>query len=348
MLQLSLYAAYPLFYSTVNFKEDDTLNIRQKPDYHSKKVAHMYLGDRLEVFTCITKKSSKWCKIAPLQADEAVGWVNAKYITPSNYQTGYVIIKDRKSICDYALRCEKNPTERCFVVTGLGDNLQDIKLKTEWIVRSKLRPATNFTAADDPDLNPEGGYCTRSKYIWDYLDNEKLQIFAKKFDKERFKTVENMLKALASNDNEVLQKLIHPKNGLTLSAMTFFDKRSDKTFDRDSFIRSFEKKDNLFWGKDETTGNPINMKLSEYFEKFPTTIDKISKIVALKEIKNLSYKSYPFKNFQKKRGQLIQGYEIYWTGKENPEYNWQGLVVILEYYRDKWYIVGMLKDYWTP
>lgn len=168
---LSLWAAsLPLFYHTCHYDEEDMLNVRAKPDFHAQKVGSLYVNSLIEVFECRDKESSFWCKIRPIEADGTFGWVNAKYIAPLTDQQGYVVISDRKSICDYVLKCRiKNQKEQCLVVTGLGDDMQTISLQTEWIDRRLLRPASNFTAADDLELNPEGDYCTRAYYIMEYL-----------------------------------------------------------------------------------------------------------------------------------------------------------------------------------
>ncbi len=153
---------------------------------------------------------------------------------------------------------------------------------------------------------------------------------------ESFKVVKIALHALKNHEIKTLQRLIHPIGGLTLSANTYFDKTSDFHFSKESIIETYDKKQTLYWGEDETKGDSTYMTLAAYLQGLPSDMQQISKVKQLKDFKN-----FPQKNH-------LQGFELYWIGKENPEYNWKGLVIILQSYHDRWYVVGMLQDYWTP
>jgi ELWxxDGT repeat protein len=162
----------------------------------------------------------------------------------------------------------------------------------------------------------------------------RFEYFSDKFERKEFSVVKIVLDALENNKTKALQNIIHPKHGIILSANTFFDDAS-LHFSKNYFIDIYDKKETLYWGEDETKGDRINMSLSDYLQILPAGTKDVSKVKELKE----------FKNFPRKD---IKGYEIYWVGKDNPEYSWSGLVVILQEYQGEWYVVGMLVDYWTP
>ena len=167
--------------------------------------------------------------------------------------------------------------------------------------------------------------------------NERFEFLSEKFDKKIFGVVKKALYALESNEIKKFQSTIHPKRGITLSVNTYFND-ANLNFSKDNFIDIYKKREQFFWGEDETKGDSINMTLYDYVQGFPKKISRVSKIIKLDNLKN----------FSNTKEQNIKGYEIYWVGEENPEYNWMGLVVILQKYENSWYMVGMLNDYWTP
>ena len=331
-----------LFYKTCNFAKNDVLNVRERPDYHSKKVAELFLDQRIVVQTCVSQnKMSKWCKVKPLEqgANETAGWVNAKYITPTLYQEGYVTIKNRKSICDYVLRCEnRNNKPQCLVVTGLkGD--KEITLQTEWLDYQLLTPANNFSAADDNDLNPEGDYCTQGKYVAEYFKNIKLKQLARQFPAPEFQTVLALLTALHEGNEMAIASLIHPDKGIWLSALSYFDKKGSHWFSAESFLQHYKSRVVMDWGQSEAKGDTIRKDLYAYIEDLPKAISHISKVIHLKSLKN----------FPKSKGQKLSAYEVYWYQNENnKDYAYTGLVIILAAYQNKWFVVGISRDYWTP
>lgn len=161
-----------LFANVKGVAQDDVLNVRENPTYKSNKVGSFPRDSFMIVDYCKQIGHSTWCKVfpSPLMDQGGKGWVNAHFLKFSN--RGYVSIQNRKSICDYALSCKrcenKKGIQKCLVVTDVGSH-ENIQLKTEWIDREQLKSETNFTAADDPDLNQEGGYCTQDRMIEDYL-----------------------------------------------------------------------------------------------------------------------------------------------------------------------------------
>jgi len=127
-----------MFASVVNVKKGDTLNVREKPNYHSRKVGEFhteestdYFAGGIQVEYCKKVSKSTWCKVYPVvninigqPSDGAEGWVNAYYLKFSN--SGYVNILNQKSDCDYVLKCK---ADKCLV---LGYK------KAKWIARKLL------------------------------------------------------------------------------------------------------------------------------------------------------------------------------------------------------------------
>ena len=112
---------YPGLFGTVdNVTENDTLNVREKPDWHAKKIAELPPYADVGIDRCIRVKHATWCKVYTVNhnigqelayGDKLPGWVNAKYLAFSN--RGYVAINGNQHKCTYALSCKGN---RCRVV----------------------------------------------------------------------------------------------------------------------------------------------------------------------------------------------------------------------------------------
>jgi len=137
-----------LFASVVNVAQNDVLNVREEPNSKSNKVGSYIPDSGMQIDYCVEIKSSKWCKVYPevnvnyggRDHEAGSGWVNAYYLKFHNI--GYVNIINKKSNCDYVLRCEK---EKCLI---LGYE------KEEWIPRKFLGVETGLK---ETSKEPEKG-----------------------------------------------------------------------------------------------------------------------------------------------------------------------------------------------
>ncbi len=148
----SVSKVYPgLSASVINVASNDVLNVREEPNYKSKKVGSWSPEGWIMIDHCVKVKKSLWCKADPdaLMGDGASGWVNAHYLKFSN--EGFVIQKDGKgTACMYASKCEKhNEVMQCFIMEGYYlDDKCNILPKGKWIYRSLLIGGTVLTATN--------------------------------------------------------------------------------------------------------------------------------------------------------------------------------------------------------
>ena len=167
LTSISFSNTLALFGEVVNVASNDTLNVRIKPNYKSKKIAHLPLGAVIGIDRCIKKGRSKWCKTYPItdfDTSYSSGWVNARYLKFRN--RGYVNIIGKESNCLYSIKCNKG---RCLIVYDLNYNYdldKMVSIKTKWIDRKKLKGASKFSAISK---NSNGGYCTTGEMIKKYL-----------------------------------------------------------------------------------------------------------------------------------------------------------------------------------
>ncbi len=156
----------PLFVTVTGVAEDDVLNIRQEPDYHSLKVGSQVPDAYMAVERCVEVGGATWCKVYEVaqyfySEDFKPGWVNARFLKLNN--KGYVSI-DGKRNCDYVIGCK---ADKCELVTSYeaDENGSAISIKTKWVERSRLEGESHFSAMpDDAD-----GYCNIGQFVDDYL-----------------------------------------------------------------------------------------------------------------------------------------------------------------------------------
>jgi len=161
---------YPSFHAEViNVPKWDVLNIRAKPNYKSKKLGSLKPGKKVQIEYCLDSPKSTWCKVYPAvginlgQEEPPSGYVNAKFLKFIN--NGYVNIKNRKSNCDYLVKCKN---DKCLILSYKG---------LEWIKRSLIGVEKGQKATSVEEEGSEMGdgprfcfYHARDKKLWKKLD----------------------------------------------------------------------------------------------------------------------------------------------------------------------------------
>ncbi len=338
---------YPgLFANVVNVADDDTLNVRLKSDYHSKKIGALPMGAFVGLDRCKKIGESMWCKIFHIAQrdyddfgwDAKPGWVNASYLSFDN--RGYVII-DGKPNCDYVLRCTES---KCEVLADYTTDLKThdiISLETRWIDRNRLKASNHFGAMpDDPDAS---GYCTIANMVDEFFRTQKEKFFFGTGSnplRQKVLKIVSLLNRVRYEGIDELTEYIHPQKEIVMTWNVLFGGKEDLTFTR-SDIKNIDKNrfKKIHWGYTYGKGNEVRMSLYDYISKLTKPFNTISKMEKLKTLKGFYCPS----------GIECRGYEVFWINEssETKEYDWQGLVVIFEKYRGKWYVVGLLRDRWT-
>ena len=328
----------PLFATVKGIVSNDTLNVRIKADHRSKKVAKLPLDAYVGVDRCKKTGVSVWCKIHHIAQhdyegygyDAPSGWVNAKYLT--FYDRGYVLI-DGKGKCDYAIGCKAG---KCEIVSEYrqDENYNIVDIETKWIGRNRLKAESNFGAA----ANEMDGYCTNGSYIEDYLQKKRLNQLQKRSGDPAYQSMLAFVKRYDIHWPENIAKFIHTQFGIRLSYHTIFD-IGDKLFYPQN-IRDIDKTRNkkLFWGYTDGKGDEVRMSIYDFLATLPHDIETIKEIKTLPDLKG----------YKCPAGAVCKGYELLWYDKPIEEdHSWEGLVVIVQQYQGKWYVVGLLRDRWT-
>ena len=315
----------------------DTLNIRSKPDYKSKKLGSLPAEAFIAIEKCQTIRESTWCSIKqiPQQFYENFhpGWVNARYLKFLN--RGYVNIEGEKRGCHYALACKDG---KCTVVKSFDYDVEkDIlsNLVMEQISRDRLEPTSNFGAVETD------GICNSGRMIDDYFNKENLYRLSSYNSGEAYEVVISLAEGLRKCClGDEIKEYIHPVKGLVLTWNVLFGGKSDIHFNIEDIvpIRDFDK-EKIYWGRTYGKGDDVYMSLYSYFKILTRPIRAITKVEKLKNLKG----------FENHSSTNQIGYEVFWINEKSDtkEYDYLGLVVILEEYLGKWYVVGLLRDRWT-
>ncbi len=333
-----------LFGTVVNLPPNDTLNVRESPDYRTKKVAQLPIDAMVGVDICQrVGRRATWCKVHYLPVydydgmywDDGVdeGWVNAKYLSFSN--RGYVIV-DHKPQCDYTLRCL---SQVCDVAVDAKEDASYniVSLTIKKIARSRLYATSHFGAMDKDGE----GYCIFGRKVEEYLRQKRTQTLLKDdFDgmKKRLLGIVDALQELqAIGSVEALLPYVHPLRGVTMNWQTRFFRYSNKHFTYTQ-IKSLNthRYETIYWGSAGGSDIAVHKSLLDYMQMLSRPVSDISKIERLKDLKG----------FQCAQGKQCRGYEVLWLVDPKKSNDWLGSVVILEKYKGKWYIVGLLRDRW--
>ncbi|AKF24665.1 hypothetical protein YH65_04145 [Sulfurovum lithotrophicum] len=328
----------PLFAYVVNLSPHDTLNVRSSPDYHAKKTGALPLDARVGVDSCKKVGHSTWCKVFHLaQYDYDAfgygakpGWVNARYLTFSD--RGYVLVEGEGN-CDYVLGCSHG---KCDIVSHIATRSDKVVgIETQKIARSRLKGASHFGAAS----KEMDGYCVTGRYIEDYLKEKALKTLRSKYDDSAYQKAVYFIRDFDVMWPEKISKYMHSNIGLQVSYRTCFGKESRLFTDHEIYTMEKNRSRVLFWRHTEGRGDKIYKSLYDVMKSMQLPVSEINQVKPLTSLRG----------FPCPKHRQCKGYAFLHINEDSDtkEYDWQGLVVILEKYQGKWYIVGLLKDRWT-
>jgi hypothetical protein len=341
-LQGKIFYPDSLVATVQGIADNDTLFVRQKADYHSKKLGALPEDAFVGVDECKQMGVSTWCKIHhialrdyEMYASEAPdGWVNAKYLHFNN--TGAYVLIDGKGNCDYVLGCYQG---NCNLVDDYdtNKNYEITSIQTKKIDRSRLRGSNHFGA-----MTKDGdGYCTIGGQIEDYLQKKRYSELLKQDADPLHEDVLAFTKKLRNiyTLDEILP-YIHPKKGVVMTWNELFGASVDMRFgyaDIENIEKNSEQK--IHWGQSDGKGDDVFLSLYDYIKMLTRPLKDISRIENLKNLKGFKCSSVD----------KCRGYEVFWIDEnsDTKEYDWLGLVVIFQEYKHKWYVVGLLRDRWT-
>jgi hypothetical protein len=156
----------------------------------------------------------------------------------------------------------------------------------------------------------------------------------------------DILTAIKNYDMEKLAGAIHPDKGVRFSPYGYVDVDNNLIFTADEVKNLSTDSKTYLWGHYDGSGEPINLKFSDYYKIFIYDVDFVN-AEQVGYNKTLSFGNSLNNSFEVYKNSIIV--EYYFSGFD-PQYegmDWRSLKLVFEKKDDIWYIVGIIHDQWT-
>ncbi|MBE2225950.1 MAG: hypothetical protein IAE93_01345 [Ignavibacteria bacterium] len=156
----------------------------------------------------------------------------------------------------------------------------------------------------------------------------------------------DVLAVIKERDFDKLTGYIHPIEGIRFSPYAYIDTSKDAAGSPSGFRLNAYSDQKRIWGSYDGTGDPIDMTVKEYFNRFVYDVDFLnaekttfnSKSSHGTDLDNLAdiypgcvYTESYFSGFDEKFGGM----------------DWRALRLVYKEYEGKFYLVGIIHDEWT-
>lgn len=150
----------------------------------------------------------------------------------------------------------------------------------------------------------------------------------------------NILKHLIHDEFDSMVSYIHPAKGMRISPMVRIE-NYHPIFTRDSLKTKMAMR-SIFWGYGDGSGLPINLSWKAYKKKYFTNRDYLSVGPIMTNIpvhftltKQNVQEFYP--------GSYIEDFTV----NPNEDHDWGSVILVFEKWQNKWFLSGILSNYWT-
>ena len=155
-----------------------------------------------------------------------------------------------------------------------------------------------------------------------------------------------ILLSIKSKDFQSFSKFMHPDSGTRFSPYAYIT-TADKKFNRQEFLNAVETNKLIHWGISAGSGDTIRLTVADYFARFVYDVDFIHP-----EKTALNH----FLGGGSSLNNLLEFYgnadftESYFSGfdKKYAGMDWRTLRLVFTKNKDKYYLVGIVHDQWTP
>lgn len=156
----------------------------------------------------------------------------------------------------------------------------------------------------------------------------------------------SVMEALKDKDMTVLSQFVHPNKGLRFTPYSYTDIQQDLVFTSQEVQGLMQDTQVKHWGLYDGSGEPIDLKFSDYYDKFvydkdflnPHIIGNSTIISQGNMINNLAqaYPNSPFLEFH------FNGFDAQYDGID-----WESLTLVFEELNGVYYLVGIVHGQWT-
>lgn len=153
--------------------------------------------------------------------------------------------------------------------------------------------------------------------------------------------------AFSGHDGSALAALVHPDKGMRFSPSAYVDPENDRVVFRDRITRLWQDTQVYQWGYAEGSGDPIALTAADYVNRY--VADRpyatagevlIDSDRTLGTTVNNAATVYPL-------GRRVEYLVTPPEGQGDPN-DWGALRLVFEPAGDRWYLVGVIHDAWSP
>lgn len=155
-----------------------------------------------------------------------------------------------------------------------------------------------------------------------------------------------ILTVIKSKDYVAFSAFIHPQDGIRFSPYAYISKEHLK-LSKNEFLLSLKQRDLELWGEYAGSGDSIYFRIQNYFKRFVYDVDFLNAEKITANSSNVSGNSI---NNQKEFYTNVNYTECYFSGfdKKYAGMDWRALRLIFKEYNGKDFLVGIVRDEWTP
>ncbi len=156
----------------------------------------------------------------------------------------------------------------------------------------------------------------------------------------------DVMELIKAKDMNTLSQYVHPTSGVRFTPYFFVDAQTDQVFTPSQAAGLMQDTQVITWGVYDGSGEPINLKFSDYYDKFiydkdfvnPEIIGNNVAVGSGNMIDNVA-EIYP-------NGHFIE----FHFSQFDPQYegiDWESLRLVFEQHNNTWYLVGVIHGQWT-
>jgi len=161
-----------------------------------------------------------------------------------------------------------------------------------------------------------------------------------------WKTSAGVIEALKNKDMKTLSGYVHPDKGVRFSPYAYVEKEKDVVLTAKQIEKAMESSEVYLWGNYDGSGEPIELKFSDYYDRFvyDSDFESADYIGFNKTFKsgntiNNAREVYP--------EAIIVEYHIPYIDPKYEGMDWRSLRLVFEEKNGVWYLTGIIHDEWT-
>lgn len=174
------------------------------------------------------------------------------------------------------------------------------------------------------------------------LESEKDQVSSNNL----ISTAVDVMELIKAKDMNALSQYIHPTAGVRFTPYFHVDTQADQVFTASQVANLMQDSQILTWGNYDGSGEPIDLKFSDYYDKFIYDKDFVNPEIIGNNVAvgkgntedNITT-AYP-------NGHFIE----FHFSQFDPQFegiDWESLRLVFEEYNNTWYLVGVIHGQWT-